>query len=827
MRDRGIIRMGCLLVVLGGATAAAQPPPTPTDDEVFERVFKHRPGGKHQRVSVPLLVDGEDQGLILVELLPGGNQILLPAEPIVAALVGKLRIEARQRVDAAVADHRLSADALRSVGLDVTFDPRRLELQVGLPPELRETAIHEQGNRVPAEAARALRPSDTSGFLNARGGGGVIWSTADLPSDRPPLHLNLESAVNVRGFVLEGRADFAEGPVGAHRGDVLLSRDDPRRAVRLLAGDFAVPGTTFQPSFPILGVGVLRSFALQPYRLIQPAGQFDFLLERPSQVTVYVNGAPVQTLTLPAGPHDVRDLPLGAGVNNLELVIRDDRGIERRLSFATATAGSLLVPGLSQFAYSLGFPLIDDIGARTYDWSQPTLSLQHRLGISPTLTLGGKLDASFDRQTAANQIVWATALGNFGLDLALSHDGDAGLGYAASLRYDYLVTKDGTALQTAFTAIAQHLSNEYRSLGFRPIVYIYSDDFSVLVSHRLGKLTIAGATLRYQVRQEAADAQEAALTLSHSIGSSVAIDVSASARRSGPATADIRVQVGVRWILPERRGSLHILSRASSREGPSNQASWGYSDGAPADGIAASATVGQTANDANAAGSLEYTGYRFTSGVATSATVVNGQATQTTGVELGTALVFADGKLAWSRPVTGSFALIARNDALAGTRVGVNPSFGAYTSKADWLGEAVVPNLQPYTVNPVFVDAPDLPVGVLLGPSLYWLLPTYKSGTLIRVGEEGTVFVRGVLLNADGSPAAMASGEVVAAGDAKRVPIVLLTNRVGRFGLSGLKPGRYEIRLTGSTAPPIPFEIPRGFAGVFTTGELRLAPTAD
>jgi outer membrane usher protein len=228
----------------------------------------------------------------------------------------------------------------------VTFDPRRLELEMRLPPELREKAVHDQGNRVPAEAARALPPSAASGFLNARGGGGAIWSTADLPSARPPLHLNLESAVNVRGFVLEGRANFAEG-VTTHRGDVLLSRDEPTRALRFLAGDFVIPGTTFQPGFPILGFGILRSFALQPYRVTQPAGQFDFLLERPSQVTVYANGTPVQTLTLPAGPHDVRDLPLGAGVNDLELVIRDDRGIERRLSFATATAGTLLVPGLA------------------------------------------------------------------------------------------------------------------------------------------------------------------------------------------------------------------------------------------------------------------------------------------------------------------------------------------------------------------------------------------------------------------------------------------------------------------------------------------------
>jgi outer membrane usher protein len=126
----------------------------------------------------------------------------------------------------------------------------------------------------------------------------------------------------------------------------------------------------------------------------------------------------------------------------------------------------------------------------------------------------------------------------------------------------------------------------------------------------------------------------------------------------------------------------------------------------------------------------------------------------------------------------------------------------------------------------VRVDAPDLPSGVSLGASTYSLLPSYKSGTLIRVGEEGTVFVRGVLRNPDGTPVALATGEVVAVGDPKQVPIVLLTNRAGRFGLQGLAPGKYEIRLSGSAAPPTPFVIPAGFAGVYTTGDLVVPAAA-
>jgi outer membrane usher protein len=86
------------------------------------------------------------------------------------------------------------------------------------------------------------------------------------------------------------------------------------------------------------------------------------------------------------------------------------------------------------------------------------------------------------------------------------------------------------------------------------------------------------------------------------------------------------------------------------------------------------------------------------------------------------------------------------------------------------------------------------------------------------------VFVRGVLRDAGGGPVALATGEVVAAGDPKRSPIPLLTNRAGRFAVAGLKPGRYEIRLAGS--PAVAFQIPAGFAGVYSAGELKVASAA-
>jgi hypothetical protein len=47
---------------------------------------------------------------------------------------------------------------------------------------------------------------------------------------------------------------------------------------------------------------------------VHPTGAVEVTLEQPALVTVRVNGAPVRTFTLPAGRHEIRDLPLAAGL---------------------------------------------------------------------------------------------------------------------------------------------------------------------------------------------------------------------------------------------------------------------------------------------------------------------------------------------------------------------------------------------------------------------------------------------------------------------------------------------------------------------------------
>ncbi len=124
-------------------------------------------------------------------------------------------------------------------------------------------------------------------------------------------------------------------------------------------------------------------------------------------------------------------------------------------------------------------------------------------------------------------------------------------------------------------------------------------------------------------------------------------------------------------------------------------------------------------------------------------------------VTVGTALVYTDGVLAWSRPVFNSFAVFVPHETLS--EEGLTLEVAHENDKkpiavANNWGAAVVPDLSAYYSRKMFVDVPNLPLGYDLGESNFTLLPKYRSGMHITVGRGPGVFLDGILLYKTGEP---------------------------------------------------------------------------
>ncbi|MGG6241886.1 fimbria/pilus outer membrane usher protein [Nodosilinea sp. AN01ver1] len=771
---------------------------------------------------MPFFINDQSQGQAVV-VIAEGRASQVQAGPILDKTASILQPDLQnQLVAIADSDGYLPLDQLQQLGIAVVFDQTQLELYLQIPAALRRTNVVGTYG-LPPEAADALPVSSVSGYLNVLAGQDVVWSGAG--AGRQPLRLALDGALNLSGWVLEGRANVTEGGApGFSRGDVRLIHDDPLNALRYIAGDLSIPVSgAFQTVVPLGGISVSRNYSLQPYRVTRPTGEFTFFLERPSRVEIYLNGVRVQQLQLEAGPQDIRNLALSTGTNDIQLVITDDLGQVQRLDFATALAGNLLAPGLQQFSYNLGFPTRTLGGQRQYQWNEPQLALAHRWGVNSTLTLGGYAQLTPSYQMVETDGVWASAVGNWGWDVAASHRGDLGTGLAMRLQYELPPSPQDTANRSLRLA-AEYRSDRFTTLGaLGP-----STDWLTLsgsYSQRIFDDTSLNVGGSYRLGRNGPDSYTANLGLSRSFGNGLSGSVNINHSRNQQGQAETRAFLGLSWLMSQQRQSVSLNTAASSTEMMSSRLSWSRNPARRLQSPGLSLDLSRGSSGSNLSGRLNYTDYRFDLGLTQDISWAAGSGaanSNTTRLTFGTALVFADGHFGWSRPVTNSFVLVVPRDRWRGQTIGVNPSQEGYGAVVDGFGPAVLPDLQPYYVSRVRLDAPEAPLGYDLGTDEYVVMPSYRSGTLIMAGTEATAFVRGTLVDEAGVALGLQAGEVVSLSDADWAAQPLFTNRTGRFALLGFTPGRYEIRLRDRA--PLQFEISPEQSGLIDLGQLTLSP---
>ena len=75
------------------------------------------------------------------------------------------------------------------------------------------------------------------------------------------------------------------------------------------------------------------------------------------------------------------------------------------------------------------------------------------------------------------------------------------------------------------------------------------------------------------------------------------------------------------------------------------------------------------------------------------------------------------------------------------------------------------------------------------------IFPAYRSGYVLEVGSDYNVTLVGTMLNSDGQLVTLVAGQATELAHPDRPPVTLFTNRQGRFGASGLAPGKWRIQM--------------------------------
>jgi outer membrane usher protein len=827
-------------------------------------------------MPVPLKSNGQQIGEVIIKLAPD-DSVGIPKATLVELLAKQLDQPSMRRLsDVPDSGGQVGITELKAAGFDVRFDTGMMELVFEPAVDQRPVGDISIGGFVPLQQTRSaatVAPSVFSGFVNLFGGIDHQWGS-NAAQDLTGVSFTAESVFRLWHVVIENdvhydsKVDLFRCPIGARcfasheqgwkRRNTRGIYDLPDNLLRLTFGDVSAMTGSFQSAPDMLGLSIEKSpRKLSPSENIRPTGRSSFRIERPAEIDVMVNGAVLQRLRLGPGNYNLRDLPLQAGANDIELIITDDTGERRTLSFKSFFDGNLLAQGKSEWAVSGGVPSYLRDNQRVYRHNEYFGTGFLRLGLTDQAT--GEIHAQGDNNVAMGGVGLFTALpyGFVSLHGNLSHSA-SGLGYAAGLTYD-LINFSGamTALTGAkenFRFGVEHRSTAYRTPGeFLATAsgilfpqYNYSWRFTAAYSVPLTEKVSATLSGRYQIGNDAAF-KTSPLTVS---GNRYGVDLTLTSSLTSWASASLSMgyqndsflrdftnsqsdagefRVGVRFhIRPSERTRL-----AASYDSINNTTlvSGGIYEQRGTDRWDASADFGRYGYDdrATAGASVGYVGNRM-EGRLVHTSGIDGvgrdrfdprAGDQRSSARIGTAIAFAGDKLAIGAPVRGNaFAIVDTHDTIKGKPLTVGTKEQPRAT-GGILGPALVTDLPSYVPSSLQVDVDDLPTGYSLGQGGFDLFAPYRGGYALTVGSSYSVSAFGTLLKANGEPVALLTGVATLEGNAAK-QVHVFTNASGKFGAEGLGPGRWMLEMATDGEPTrFLLDIPKGADGLVQLGTLK------
>ena len=647
---------------------------------------------------------------------------------------------------------------------------------------------------------------------------------------------------SARGFVSVGgfknvallyELDFdEERDTQLQRRDLTLLHDDFERAIRYTAGDIRPSITAFQTSVDLLGVGVERNYGqIQPFRNLRPGGRTRFELERSARVTFEVNGRVVQTLDLEPGAFDISDFPLVTGFNDVRVLVDDEFGQREVGNYSTYVDTALLGSGVTLYGANVGVRRDRTQDGFGYGYGKKPLALGfYETGLTDKTTLGAQLEVSEDGGYIGGRALQAIGESVLGVEVGLSDfaesdDNDGGSGTAIAATWTWRPEDVGVAgweLNRARIA-AEHVSDGFQSLGNNGRARPEQLNLAAQASFNRGSVGfgIAGgygesggaeiystdATLRFPVRKLGAN-----LSLGYQYQ---------DRRRDDNRETDHRVLLTVSRNFGQAgtvrfRGATNPdLGELEWRRNSSRSiGTWG---------ARAAYRVGEEGDELGLDANWVTPFAEFDARHKTQAGSGFGSVdSSVTDFRIGIGAGFADGALAFGRPVADGFAIATPHSSLNGhviqTRAG-RDRVSAASSPLTLGPNLLIPLTGSYREQIHDIDVEDLPIGYDIGAGRLEMFPSVNSGYRVEVGSEPGVMVIGKLFSGEEAPLALISGRLEQEG---AEPIAFFTNRTGRFVAENTRPGTYDIIIDTDESLRATLEVTEGEDGVMRAGNITL-----
>jgi len=786
------------------------------------------PTGRVLTLQTPLELNGSIVGNLLTTI-DQEDSISFETNAIIAFLADRVSPALQSQLAVFEEKERITSEDLASIGIVTSFDMGSLGIALKIPTDqLRERVITLREQRSVTE--NLAEPTSVSGYMNLRG---LLSRRSTNQSDNASVDslLALDGKIRFAGPVLDFAFELSDreglaSTSGLDRQYTRLIIDRPGTETRMTFGDIEIGTGVLTGSTPLVGFSIQRDYALTPNRIVKPTGQRKFSLARPSTVTLVANGRRLRSFNLAAGNYDISDIPLAEGYNNLVLEVEDETGKVEEIDFSTLFTSDLLATGEIDYAFSAGWLSTFEAGELRYRTDEFVTSGLIRYGALDSLTLGHSLQLSDSLAIIETDGVMATRLGPWSSAIGLSLADDREVGWAVSTA----IANNASANIDRFRWNAGF---ELRGRKFRPSPGNFSDSEGSdgnTVSGFLGFSTSLARRKQFDgvfnyFSRDGENRSTITATLSGdlSFGRGLYWLVRLRHEKSDtePESNNVTLAFNYQFDREQRIDSLFSNAGPFAEVGATRKSNPGLVGGYSLDFVSRIEADEKSLSEL----AVNYTANRFEGQVSHNVQTLleNDVESAVTTARLSTSLVVAAGKIAISRPITDSFAIVETHTTLGDRRLRLSPTADSELARSDWLGSAVIPNLGLYENRSISYNVDDLPIGYDLGTGVFFVAPPRGGGYKLKVGSAAVITVIGTLVDAkSGEAITLTSGTASSTSESSLEPVVFFTNRTGKFALSGVAPGEYSVELNGDSVRRFKLVVPEDSTTLYRTGTISV-----
>ena len=680
-------------------------------------------------------------------------------------------------------------------GVSFSYDPKTLVLSLVAEPQLlgnNSISVLSQRRQL------TVTPGGNSAFFNY-----ALTSKQGSSASNSNFGFAGELGVKWGDYLLLTDAATISSPIGSRLVRLMSSvtLDDRENLRRFVVGDFLTPSRELGTSVNLGGISISKNYGLDPYFVRFPTQSVAGNVSLPSELEVYLDGQRIRTERLAPGSFQLQDIVAYGGSRNVQLLLRDAFGRVQQLNYSLYFSDQPLQNTFHDYSYNFG-ALRRQYGLQSNNYGPAAFTMFHRYGFSNSLTMGWRADVTKDLVNTGPTLT--AVLGNYGVvNLALAGSTFSGAkGYAAQGSYTY------DSKNWAVSFFGRRDSSLYASLG-DPVTFTNRKyEANLSGTYRLPQNASISASRSLFTSQQPATAltTQAPLPSFLSLGNrsvtSLAYSTPLDAFRAQFAVTVSRIKenalpvrnelfVGLNFSL-DRNYSAATSYRAD-RNGHSESAR--FTKGLPVgEGLGYDLSVDQSsANGSNqqVRANIQYNAPAAAFRFERRQYFDQGQKFSDQRVSVAGSLAVAGGEFGFSRPITGSYAIVKIGD-VKDVAVSVD---GQRAGLTNGRGIIVLPNLNANYENNVSIDSDALPLNLSLTSALKKVTPAPRSGAFLDFSPKKIQAFSGKLVAPGaGTKQAIEFFEIDIVMDG--VSQKLVTGRGGEFYVENIPAGTYKATAT-------------------------------